>query len=204
MLAVLLVVATLPVVVRQFYPPLPRRLPGGEPAAVVVPGAGRRPVGEGANEGYRLNSIGLRRLRVGLREAGQRHLPLLLSGGASGRGPENEAASEAGLMAAEARKLWPEARLILEPASRDTWQNARNSAALLAARGIDSIVLVTDRAHMPRAMLCFQARGIRVTPVPVEALPEPAWLPSAGALAQVPMIWREWVALIWYRVKYLV
>ena len=33
-------------------------------------------------------------------------------------------------------------------------------------------------------------------------LPREAWLPSAGALAEVPVIWREWVALVWYRIRY--
>lgn len=201
-LAVALVAATLPVVVRDFYPPLP---PGegpdaGEPcpAAVLVPGSGRRPHGDG----YRLNPAGLRRLEAGLHQARRHDLPLLLSGGAKGRAPENEALSEAGLMAAEARKLWPRARLLLEAESRNTWENARNSADLLIARGIDTVMLVTDRAHLPRAMLCFQAHGIRVMPMPVEALPAPAWLPSAAALAQVPLIWREWAALLWYHLKY--
>ncbi|WP_232802440.1 YdcF family protein [Alloalcanivorax mobilis] len=197
-LALVLIAATLPALVRQLYPPLPPVAGGDDPAAVVVLGAGRRPAGEG----YAPNATGLRRLHLGLGEARRRGLPLLLSGGASGRTPARQANSEASLLASEARRLAPDIALMLEPESRNTWENATLSAALLREKGIDRVVLVTDRAHMPRAMLCFQAQGIRVTPVSVPAIPDPAWLPSAAALSQVPLIWREWLALLWYHVKY--
>ncbi|NQY86110.1 MAG: YdcF family protein, partial [Alcanivorax sp.] len=41
-LALVLIGATLPAVVRQFYPPLPAKEPGARPGAVVVLGAGRQ------------------------------------------------------------------------------------------------------------------------------------------------------------------
>jgi hypothetical protein len=50
----------------------------------------------------------------------------------------------------------------LEERSRNTGENARNSAALLQRKGINQILLVTDRAHMTRAMLSFQRAGIEV------------------------------------------
>ncbi|MGB1409476.1 YdcF family protein, partial [Alloalcanivorax venustensis] len=90
----------------------------------------------------------------------------------------------------------------IEPNSRSTWENARNTAALLRPLGVKSVVVVTDRAHMPRAILCFQRHGLRVEAVALESLPKPAWAPSAGALSQVPVIWREWAALIWYHLRY--
>lgn len=198
-LALALIAATLPALVWGLHPPLPA-VTAGPAGAVVVLGAGRRPAGDG----YALNTDSLTRLQKGLSEARQRHLPLLLSGGAHRRPKVRPARSEAALMAAEVQRLWPDADPILEPDSGNTWENARNSARLLADHGIDSVVLVTHRAHLPRAMLCFQAQGIQVIPVPAESMPTPAWLPSAGVLAQVPMIWREWLALLWYHVKYRV
>jgi uncharacterized SAM-binding protein YcdF (DUF218 family) len=182
-LALVLIGATLPAVVRQFYPPLPAKEPGARPGAVVVLGAGRRVQG-------------------GLREAWQRDLPIVLSGGAEDRVPEDPAESEAGMMEQEVLRVWPEARTHIEPNSRSTWENARNTAALLRPLGVQSVVLVTDRAHMPRAILCFQRHGLRVEAVALESLPKPAWAPSAGALSQLPVIWREWAALIWYHLRY--
>jgi len=197
-LALVLIGATLPAVVRQFYPPLPAKEPGARPSAVVVLGAGRQRDGQG----YRLNPAGLRRVQAGLREAWQRDLPIVLTGGAEDRIPDNPADSEAGMMEREVLRVWPEARAHIEPNSRSTWENARNTAALLRPLGVQSVVLVTDRAHMPRAILCFQRHGVRVEAVALESLPKPAWAPSAGALSQLPVIWREWAALIWYHLRY--
>ncbi len=195
---VALVGATLPAVVRQFYPPAPAPAGRGEPAVVVVLGAGRQHHGDG----YRLTATGLRRLHRGVEEARRRDLPLLLSGGAEDRVPRDPDDSEAGMMAVEARRLWPGARIEIEPASRSTWENAVNSAAQLRRRGIDSVLLVTDRVHQPRALLSFRRQGLTARPAAVDTLPEAAWVPSAGALAEVPVIWREWAALIWYRLRY--
>lgn len=197
-LALVLIGATLPAVVRQFYPPLPAKEPGARPGAVVVLGAGRQRDGQG----YRLNPTGLRRVQAGLREAWQRDLPIVLSGGAEDRTPADLADSEAAMMQQEVLRVWPEARTHIEPTSRSTWENARNTAALLRPLGVQSVVLVTDRAHMPRAILCFQRHGLRVEAVALESLPKPAWAPSAGALSQLPVIWREWAALIWYYLRY--
>lgn len=197
-LGVALVAATLPALVRQFYAPVPDTTPGAAPAAVVVPGAGRQRHGDG----YRLTPAGLRRLHRGVEEARRLGLPLLLTGGAEDRTPRDPDDSEAAMMAREVLRVWPEARTRLEPNSRSTWENARNTAALLRPLGVKSVVVVTDRGHMPRAILCFQRHGLRVEAVALESLPKPAWAPSAGALSQVPVIWREWAALIWYHLRY--
>jgi len=194
-LVLLLVAGTLPVMVRQLYPPLPPRRRTNElkPRCVVVLGGGV--VGRGLQR--RSSRIGLRRLARGLAEARQRQLPLLISGGSkTARGSE---ASEAKLLADVSEgygvTLW------LEERSRNTWENARNSAAVLQKKGIDQVLLVTDRAHMTRAMLAFRRAGIDVQPAPVEVLPTPAWMPSAGALLLLPSIWYEWLALLWYEIR---
>jgi uncharacterized SAM-binding protein YcdF (DUF218 family) len=83
---------------------------------------------------------------------------LLLSGG--GAGPEAEA--EIMRRMALARGV-PEAALLVETESRDTAGNARQSARLLGARGGHSVLLVSDRVHLPRATLLFRLAGLRVT-----------------------------------------
>ncbi|MCC1496541.1 YdcF family protein [Alcanivorax sp. 1008] len=193
-LVLVLVAGTLPAIVRQLYPPLPLRSHSeATPRCVVVLGGGL--VGRGRQR--RSSRMGLRRLARALQESRQRQLPLLISGG--GRPPTEGQVSEARLLADASEgfglTIW------LEERSRNTRENARNSAALLQRKGIDQVLLVTDRAHMTRAMLSFQRAGIEVIAAPVDRLPSPAWMPSAGALLLLPEIWYEWLALLWYEIR---
>jgi uncharacterized SAM-binding protein YcdF (DUF218 family) len=191
LVVLLLVAGTLPVLVRQLYPPLPSRRPEVPPACVVVLGAGI----VGSDSRRRSSHTGLRRMARALEEARQRRLPLLISGG--GPGQQRGLISEARLLAQAAEgyglTLW------LEERSRNTLENARNSAAMLQRKGITSVLLVTDRAHMTRAMLCFRQQGLEVQPAALDRLPTPVWMPSAGALSLLPEIWYEWLALLWYQ-----
>jgi uncharacterized SAM-binding protein YcdF (DUF218 family) len=99
-----------------------------------------------------------RRVARGVRLYRQGVAPtMLLSGG--GRGPEPEA--EIMRRAALAHGVQPSA-LLVEPHSRDTLGNARESAALLHARGWRVVALVSDRTHLPRAALLFRLAGVKV------------------------------------------
>jgi uncharacterized SAM-binding protein YcdF (DUF218 family) len=82
---------------------------------------------------------------------------LLLSGGGSGVESEAEIMRRTALICGI-----PAAALLVETASRDTLGNARYSAALLLAHDWRRIVLVTDRAHLPRAALLFRLAGVVV------------------------------------------
>jgi uncharacterized SAM-binding protein YcdF (DUF218 family) len=67
--------------------------------------------------------------------------------------------------------------------SRDTFDNARYSVAMLRADHVNSILLVTSSTHMRRAMAEFSATGIAVTAAPVHLRPRHddalfPWLPS--------------------------
>ena len=94
---------------------------------------------------------------VGLFRAGASPL-LVLSGG--GRGPVAEA--ERMRRAALAGSV-PERALLIDPVSRDTFENARETARLLKPRGLGSVVLVSDRTPLPRATMLFRLAGLRVT-----------------------------------------
>jgi uncharacterized SAM-binding protein YcdF (DUF218 family) len=83
---------------------------------------------------------------------------LLLSGGGTGPVPEAEAMRRMAL----ARGV-PEAALLVEPGSRDTVENAWETARLLRPRGGRSVFLVSDRAHLPRAALLFRLAGLRIS-----------------------------------------
>src|SRR5262249_2268652 len=53
--------------------------------------------------------------------------------------------------------------LLVEEASRTTFENAVECRKLLEARNIEEIVLVTDAVHTVRAEECFRNQGLRVT-----------------------------------------
>jgi uncharacterized SAM-binding protein YcdF (DUF218 family) len=82
---------------------------------------------------------------------------LLLSGG--GDGPEPEAEIMRRIALAEDI---PQAALLIEARSRDTLGNARETALLLSAHGLRSVVLVSDRTHLPRAAVLFRLAGVDV------------------------------------------
>lgn len=189
--------ATFPAVVRRLLPPLPQAGEAVSPGAVVVPGA-RRLYRDGA---WQISAAGRRRLERGIAEARRRGLPLLVSGGGRERG-DHGGPPEAGLMAELVARVAPDVTVIRESGSRNTWENARESADLLRQRRIGEILLVTDRPHLTRATLCFQARGLRVLPLASSQLPEAGWVPSTAALAMLPELWYEWAALFWYELKY--
>jgi uncharacterized SAM-binding protein YcdF (DUF218 family) len=96
------------------------------------------------------------RLGVGLYHEGAAPL-LVMSGG--GAGP----AAEAAVMRDLAREAGvPETALLLEPESRNTFENATNTARLLQEAGKSRIVLVSDRLHLPRAVRLFRQAGLDV------------------------------------------
>ncbi|HEY1900368.1 MAG TPA: YdcF family protein [Steroidobacteraceae bacterium] len=71
--------------------------------------------------------------------------------------------------------------------AHDTFENARNSALMLRANHVNSILLVTSSTHMLRATREFLATGLQVTAAPVHVLPRRGYadsglLPTADAM----------------------
>ncbi|NQX88869.1 MAG: YdcF family protein [Halioglobus sp.] len=62
----------------------------------------------------------------------------------------------------------PEDAFILEDQSRNTHDNAVNSAQLLADRGMHRILLVSSAFHMPRAYALFKKQGLEVIAAPTD------------------------------------
>jgi uncharacterized SAM-binding protein YcdF (DUF218 family) len=116
---------------------------------------------------------------------------MVLSGGGSGSLPEAEHMRRAAL----ARGV-PEAALVIDPVSRSTVENARETARLLSARGLHSVLLVSDRAHLPRAAILFRLAGLRVTGR--AAIPAPSIRHGADAAI------REIAALPWSVLRALI
>lgn len=99
-----------------------------------------------------------RRLRRGLElfRAGQAE-NLLFTGGL-GRHPPAEA--EVMRQLAISAGIDP-GRIAVESASHSTLENALNSAKIMAEREWHSALLVSDRLHLPRAVLAFRAAGVK-------------------------------------------
>lgn len=110
------------------------------------------------------------------------------------------ARNEAELCAAVVRAHGvPDAAILVEPRSRSTEENARESAAIMRARGWQSAVLVSDDFHLWRATWLFQARDVRVWPSPAQR--------TGGSLPRLEKsisVLREVAATGWYIGKSLV
>lgn len=104
----------------------------------------------------------LERLRYGARLARQSKLPVLLTGG----NPTGCDSSEAHAMDQALQLDFGLRAQWMEERSLDTAGNARLSAPILKAAGIERIVLVTHAAHMRRALNEFRLQGLEVLPAP--------------------------------------
>ena len=126
---------------------------------------------------------GIERLRAGDAEV------LILTGGPSGSGhTEAEVMRELAVTAG-----LPAERLLTEPQARSTWDNARYTADLMAARGWSSALVVTDFLHLPRSLFAFRSAGLRARGSGARG----SWSAQriAGRLSQVLY---EASALVWY------
>lgn len=98
----------------------------------------------------------------------------------------------------------PESRVELEPRSRNTFENAMMSKALIQPQPGERWLLVTSAMHMPRAVGSFRQVGFLVEPYPVDrqtdgvdALFRPFGALSEG-LARCDAAIREWSGLLVY------
>jgi uncharacterized SAM-binding protein YcdF (DUF218 family) len=94
----------------------------------------------------------------------------------------------------------------VESASRDTWENAHMSAAILREQGINSVYVVTQAWHMRRAIMAFADAGISVTAAPpwLDRLPTPlalGFVPEAGGWLTSYEALHEWIGCAWYALR---
>ncbi len=98
----------------------------------------------------------------------------------------------------------PPDRIAVERSSRNTRENAIESAKLAAARGWRSLLVVTSAYHAPRALGCFRAVGLEPDVLPVDRRAGDgrglAWAPRAGALLESTEAIRELAGRAVYRV----
>ena len=94
-------------------------------------------------------------------------------------------------------------RLAMEEHSRNTCENARETAAALSGRTAGAWVLVTSASHMPRAVACFRTTELVIVPYPVDFRTKRGDLGWAGTashgLAVTDLAAHEWLGLLSYR-----
>ena len=171
-------------------------------AMIVVLGGGRR---LGAIEypgGETLGSASLERSRYGARLAKMTGLPLSVSGGK----PDGGNLSEAALMKDFIETELNHPVAMVEDQSFNTRQNAQFMLARLVPLKIDTIILVTDVLHMPRAARTFESLGAKVIPAPIgfrttAPINVTDFLPSFGGLRLSTYVFHELVGEVWYRAR---
>jgi uncharacterized SAM-binding protein YcdF (DUF218 family) len=110
------------------------------------------------------------------------------------------------------RNLWlslgiPAAQIIIEGKSRNTWENAQYTRALLHPMPDETWLLVTSAWHMPRAMGVFRKAGFNVIAYPVDYRSygdKRDWYPAWRALDAMTMLddaMHEWIGLVAYRLR---
>ncbi len=191
----------------ETYPALNAGSPGspGHPTAgaiVVLSGD----IAVNASE-YGSDTIGknsLQRTRYGAFLQRKTGLPILVSGGLL---PQGASSSLARTMADSLQQDFQAGEVWLEDQSLSTADNAFYCKTLLAQKQIDTVFLVTQAWHMPRAVAMFEKAGLSVIPAPTAFAGNQPFnldnmLPSAYAIGLGRTALREMAAYIWYMIIY--
>jgi len=100
----------------------------------------------------------------------------------------------------------PAEDILTDTEARNTYENARHTAALLDEQPHADILLITSALHMRRALACFQKQGLSPRTFPVDVIikaPEKNpdyWLvPSAEMMTKWEAVLHEWLGMIAYR-----
>lgn len=123
--------------------------------------------------------------------------PVIVASG--GHDPRSHTQSEAEAMRDLLVALGvPERAIVLETKSRNTRQNAAETAKSLGERGVRRVLLVTSASHMKRAVAHFRDTGLEVAAVATdhERIEFPdirSYIPNASALSLSARALKEWV-----------
>lgn len=95
-------------------------------------------------------------------------------------------------------------RILIDPSSRNTYQNAVNTKELLEKYKIERTLLVTSAFHMFRSYGCFKKAGIKADILPVDFRADPeiagfrSFLPSTGAIYLFNRVLHESIGIAVY------
>lgn len=172
-------------------------------AGIVILSGGMESAINLARGGYELNSAGDRFVEGAILARRYPDARIVVTGGVPTlfQPEEGDAVSAPRLLTALG--VAPE-RLILEGKSRNTYENAMFTAALVKPRPGETWLLVTSAFHMPRSKALFDKAGFPTVPWPVDyrSTGRDGVALFAGnpvdALANTTTALREWVGLLAY------
>lgn len=120
---------------------------------------------------------------------------VLASGGVTANGD----VAEADVYARELMALGvPTEHIVRERTSANTWQNARNSSAIIG-HDRSRVVLVTSGLHLTRSLIYFRHFGVVAEGLPSDRLRATrGWLPSTFNLLLVEVILHERIGVLRY------
>lgn len=170
------------------------------PGAIVILSAG---ISDWANDPpVDVDQISLERLRAGAALYRRTQLPVLVSGGVL----QTDTPPVAALMVRSLLQDFQVPVRWAEPGSRDTWENASLSAAILGKEGIHSVWLVTHAWHQRRAIMAFAHFGITATAAPVgldrmPTLQASDFVPRVSAWQLGYYALHEWIGCAYYALR---
>lgn len=182
---------------------IPLTPPADAPAQAIVILGGD--ISRGGGTGpivLQVGQLSLERLRAGAELYRRTNLPILVSGGPLHGTTIPLAALMAGSLENDFRVpvRWQES------VSRDTWNNAQLSAAILQREGIKSVYVVTQAWHERRALIAFARTGITATAAPTRLgrLPSPDvadFIPDAAGWQYSYFALHEWIGCVYYSLR---
>jgi uncharacterized SAM-binding protein YcdF (DUF218 family) len=181
---------------------MPRVTTTAAPGAIVVLGADIVP-GDMPGEPDLVGPVTLERLAEAARLHQLFGLPILVSGGRI----ENATDTLADAMSRALGRNFRISARWREDRSRNTWENAAASVAILRLARVPAAYVVTQPWHMARALWSFAALGYPVVPAPTpgrQNLPvSPAiLLPQVPPLLDSYYALHEMLGLAWYALRY--
>ncbi|MCO7636759.1 YdcF family protein [Pseudomonas sp. S 311-6] len=132
--------------------------------------------------------------------------PYVLPSGGAAEGTVSEAEGMAQMLRQQGV---PREALLLETASRNTYENAHLTTRVLHQHNLKSVLLVTSALHMPRSVATFDKQGVTVIPAPAApqiVQPEDcgalwAWMPNRRAFDASRSIIKEYIGLAVYQLR---
>lgn len=153
------------------------------------------------NDGVERIVIGMQLLREDIGDV------LIISGGSGDL--YNQKTREAVLLRQFAIEFGiPEDKILIEPDSRNTYENAANTKTLMDQYGFSSSILITTAIHLPRSVGCFNKVGLHPIPYPVDFMlpPQPTFhisdlVPSIGNFIHITRAFHEYIGLLMYKIN---
>ena len=188
----------------ETYPALPAGELHAMGADAIVILAGGRLRQQPEYDGDTVTDNTLMRVRYGAWLKRRTQLPLYVSGGSV----EKEEKPEAELMREVLQKEFNVEVNVVEDKSKTTYENAKYTAELLKRNHHQKVFLVSNSAHLPRAVEAFQKFGIDVIPAPTVFTTNSGGfslldvLPQSYAFRNSYLALHELIGRLWYHLRY--